>query len=295
MFQPTIKQLRYVCAVADHQHFSNAADSCFVSQSALSTGINELEQQLGIRIFERHNKTVFITPLGEKLIERARVILNQANDFVALAQQSADGFIRQLHIGVIPTIAPFMLPDLLKKFQQEHPTTKVLIREDLSHNLLSLLNKGDLDVALIALPFDTQDFVVEELYEDDLMLAMPREHEMQKLQQITVQDLKNVPMLLMEDGHCLREQTLNSCALKVQDINLPYQASSLHTLIQMVANGIGVALLPKMATNSRLINDDLVLIREFTNRKMSRTIALIWRKNFPNQEPLKKLAQMLKR
>lgn len=295
MFHPTIKQLRYVCAVADHQHFSNAAESCFVSQSALSTGINELEQQLGIRIFERHNKTVFATPLGEQLIERARVILNQTNDFVALAQQSADGFIRQIHIGVIPTIAPFMLPELLKKFQKEHPTTKILIREDLSHNLLALLNKGDLDVVLLALPFDTQDFVVEELYEDDLVLAMPKEHEMQKLRQMTVQDLQNVPMLLMEDGHCLRDQTLNACALTVQDIDLPYQASSLHTLVQMVANGIGVALLPKMAIGSRLVNDDLVLTREFTSQKMSRSIALVWRKNFPNQEALRELAKILRR
>ncbi|MGH1539268.1 MAG: hydrogen peroxide-inducible genes activator [Arenicella sp.] len=295
MFQPTIKQLKYICAVADHQHFSNAAESCFVSQSALSTGINELEQNLGIKIFERHNKTVLITPLGEELVNRARHILNQTNDFVALAQQSSDGFIRQLHLGVIPTIAPFMLPELLQKFKEHHPTTNILIREDLSHNLLSMLNKGDIDVVLLALPFDTQDFMVQELFEDPLMLAMPTEHDLENNKFITLKDLKDVPMLLMEGGHCLRDQALNACAFSIKDINLPYQASSLHTLVQMVANGVGITLLPQMSVGTSLVDDKLVITRKIDKSNISRTIALLWRKNSPNQEPLKALANLLKR
>ena len=140
MYQPTLKQLKYICAVADVKHFSKAAESCFVSQSALSTGINELEQNLDVQIFERHNKQVLITPLGEVLIERARAVLTQTNDLMAIAQRSTEGFIRQLHIGVIPTIAPFMLPKLLSLIAKNHPQTDVLIREDLSHNLLERLN-----------------------------------------------------------------------------------------------------------------------------------------------------------
>lgn len=293
MYHPTLKQLRYICAVADHQHFSKAAESCFVSQSALSTGINELEQNLGVRIFERHNKQVLVTPLGEQLLQRARQILNQTNDLVALAQQSASGFIRQLRLGVIPTIAPFMLPGLLELFKQHHPQTRILIREDLSHNLLTLLNQGDLDVVLLALPFATQDFVVEELFDDPLLIAMPCDHELKDKKTIQLKDLQAYPMLLLEDGHCLRDHSLNACSFSIQDIDVPYQASSLHTLLQMVSNDIGITLLPAMASNSRLLDDNAVTTSAIDNAAMSRKIALVWRRNYPNHDSLAELSELL--
>jgi len=208
MYQPTIKQLKYACAVAKHRHFSKAAESCFVSQSALSTGINELEQQLGIRIFERHNKSVLITPLGEELIERAQKILIDTNDFVALAQEQ-ESFMKQIHIGVIPTIAPFMLPKMLNIINQKFPDTKTLLREDLSQNLLEALNKGELDAVLLALPFETMDFVVREILVDPLVLATPKDHKMGQTNKIRLEDLQGVKMLLMDDGHCLRDQSLD--------------------------------------------------------------------------------------
>ena len=293
MYQPTLKQLKYICAVADIKHFSKAADSCFVSQSALSTGINELEQNLGVQIFERHNKQVLITPLGEVLVDRDRIILTQTSDLMAIAQQSAEGFIRQLHIGVIPTIAPFMLPNLLTLLKEHHPQTDVLIREDLSQNLMEMLNKGEIDVALMALPFSTQDFVIHELFDDPLLLALPKNHELAKKKKISMNELKEIPMLILEDGHCLRDHSLNACSFSINDINVPYQASSLHTLMKMVSNGIGGTLLPRMAAESDLVKSNEISICEIDKANMNRKIALVWRQNYPNNEALNQLAQLI--
>ena len=293
MYQPTLKQMKYICAVADLKHFSKAADSCFVSQSALSTGINELEQNLDVQIFERHNKQVLITPLGEELVARARVILTQTNDLMAIAQQSAEGFIRQLHIGVIPTIAPFMLPPLLSALKKHHPQTDVLIREDLSHNLMEMLNKGEIDVALMALPFATQDFITHELFDDPLLLALPKSHALAKKAKVSLNDLKDLPMLILEDGHCLRNHSLNACSFSINDLDVPYQASSLHTLMKMVSNGIGGTLLPKMAIESDLVKENEIAICQIGKTNMSRQIALVWRRNYPNNEALISLAKLM--
>ena len=293
MYQPTLKQMKYICAVADLKHFSKAADSCFVSQSALSTGINELEQNLGVQIFERHNKQVLITPLGKELVTRARIILTQTNDLMAIAQQSAEGFIRQLHIGVIPTIAPFMLPPLLSLLNKHHPQTDVLIREDLSHNLMEMLNKGEIDVGLMALPFATQDFITHELFEDPLLLALPKSHALAKKTKVSLSDLKELPMLILEDGHCLRNHSLNACSFSINDLDVPYQASSLHTLMKMVSNGIGGTLLPKMAIESDLVKANEIAICQIDKTNMSRKIALVWRRNYPNSEALISLARLM--
>lgn len=294
MYQPTLKQLKYICAVADLKHFSKAAESCFVSQSALSTGINELEQNLGVQVFERHNKQVLITPLGEVLVARARVILTQTNDLMAIAQQSAEGFIRQLHIGVIPTIAPFMLPELLSLLQEHHAQTDILIREDLTQNLITMLNKGEIDVALMALPFATHDFITHELFEDPLLLALPKKHALANKKRVSLDQLKKIPMLILEDGHCLRDHSLNACSFSISDIDVPYQASSLHTLMKMVSNGIGGTLLPKMAAKSDLVKNDEISICEIDNANMSRKIALVWRRNYPNNDALIQLAELIK-
>ena len=293
MYQPTLKQMKYICAVADLNHFSKAADSCFVSQSALSTGINELEQNLGVQIFERHNKQVLITPLGKDLVARARIILTQTNDLMAIAQQSAEGFIRQLHIGIIPTIAPFILPSLFSLLNEHHPQTDILVREDLSHNLMEMLNKGEIDVALMALPFATQDFVTHELYDDPLLLALPKNHDLAKKGKVSLEELKEVPMLILEDGHCLRNHSLNACSFSINDLNVPYQASSLHTLIKMVGNGIGGTLLPQMAVQSDLIQENNISICEINNTNMSRKIALVWRRHYPNNDALIQLAELM--
>jgi LysR family hydrogen peroxide-inducible transcriptional activator len=294
MYQPTLKQLKYICAVADLKHFSKAAESCFVSQSALSTGINELEQNLGIQVFERHNKQVLITPLGQEIIDRARAILLQTNDLMAIAQQSSGGLIKQLHIGVIPTIAPFMLPEILNLLEKNHPDTRILIREDLSHNLMDMLNRGEIDTALMALPFATEDFITHKLFDDPLVLALPKTHEKAKQDSISVAELTSIPLLILEDGHCLRDHSLNACSTSISDLDIPYQASSLHTLLQMVGNKIGGTLLPKMAVESELVSNDLIQILPIEGAtNMSREIALVWRKNYPNGEALEKLGNLI--
>ena len=292
MYQPTLKQLKYICAVADLKHFSKAAESCFVSQSALSTGINELEQNLGAKIFERHNKQVLITPLGEELVARARIILIQTNDLMAIAQKSAEGFIRQLHIGVIPTIAPFMLPSIISLLKKHHPQTDILIREDLSHHLIDMLNKGDIDVALMALPFDTQDLFTKNLFDDPLLLAISKDHPLSQQEKVRLEQIKDMPMLMLEDGHCLRDHSLNACSFSINDLKVPYQASSLHTLLKMVDNGIGGALIPNMSVKTELVQENNIAVCQIDNPKMSRKIALVWRKNYPNKEALQQLAEL---
>ena len=293
MYQPTLKQLKYICTVAETKHFSKAAEACFVSQSALSTGIHELEQNLGVQVFERHNKQVLITPVGQELARRAQNILNLTTDLMAIAQQSSEGFIRQLHIGVIPTIAPFMLPRILEILKENHPQTKILIREDLSANLMEMLNEGTIDVVLMALPFATQDFITHELFDDPLLVALPSDSELAKKQQVDLTSLKSIPMLLLEDGHCLRDHSLNSCSFSINDLDVPYQASSLHTLVQMVSNGIGGTLLPEMAISSKLVSTESITLRKISDADVSRKIALVWRQNYPNGDALKQLGGLI--
>jgi len=294
MYQPTLKQLKYICAVADLKHFSKAAESCYVSQSALSTGINELEQNLGEKIFERHNKKVLITPLGEELIARARKVLIQVNDLLAIAQKSSEGFIHQLHIGIIPTVAPFLLPTIISTLNEHHPQTDILIREDLSQNLIEMLNNGDIDVALMALPFATHDLMTQPLFKDEIMLALPHAHPLATEKSISLKDIKAMPMLMLEDGHCLRDHALNVCSLSINDLEIPYQASSLHTLMTMVSNGIGGALIPKMSAESELIKENNITVCKIDNPNMHRQIALVWRRNYPNSEALTHLADLLR-
>ena len=290
---PTVRQLTYLCAVAEHRHFRRAAESCFVSQSAISTAINELEQNLGVTLFERGG-TILPTPIGEKLVAEARNLLNQIDHFVEHAKQAQGAFNSDLKLGVIPTIAPFLLPKILKSIQLSYGSNKLYIREDLSPNLIELLGKGELDVLLFALPYDTGSFETLALFDDELVLCLPKGHMLSKKQRVSIADLKQQEVLLLEDGHCLRDQSLKACNLSSADLSIPYQATSLNTLVQMVVNNIGVTLLPKMAVTANITHDTDAQIRRIdTKRDVSRTIALIWRKNSPRGDEFKQLGKII--
>jgi LysR family hydrogen peroxide-inducible transcriptional activator len=293
MTLPSVKQLKYLCALAEYRHFGHAAESCFVSQSALSTGINELENNLGVTLFERGGN-VLLTPVGRTLVSQAHEILNQMDNFVEHAKQSQGEFQSDLRFGVIPTIAPFLLPKILKAMREKYNSSRLYIREDLSPNLLDMLAKGDLDVLLFALPFDTGNFATQHLFDDELVLCLPNDHSLSDQSEVAISDIRQQDILLLEDGHCLRDQSLKACNLQPKDLSIPYQATSLSTLVQMVVNNIGITLLPEMAVNANITHDTNAQIRPIkTNRDMSRSIALVWRKNSPRISEFQQLGELI--
>lgn len=290
---PTVRQLTYLCALSEHRHFRKAAESCFVTQSALSTAINELEQNLGVTLFER-GATVMPTQIGSKLVAEAHAIINELNHFVEHAKQAQGAFNSDLKLGVIPTIAPFLLPKILKSIRSQYGNNKLYIREDLSPNLLSMLGKGELDVLLFALPYDTGGYQTYPLFDDELVLCLPNQHVLTSKQAVSISDLKQQDVLLLEDGHCLRDQSLKACNLQSGDLSIPYQATSLNTLVQMVANNIGITLLPAMAVQANITHDTDAQIRHLkTKRELSREIVLVWRKNSPRSEEFEQLGRII--
>jgi len=290
---PTVKQLNYLCKLAEHRHFGQAAQACFISQSALSTAINDLEQNLGVTLFER-GSSILLTPIGDSLVKEAHNILNQLDHFLEHAKQAQGAFQSDLRFGVIPTIAPFLLPKILKPIQQRYGSNKLFIREDLSPNLIDRLGKGELDVLLFALPYETGVFHTEPLFFDELVLCLPQDHRLTEKLEISISDLKQQDILLLEDGHCLRDQSLKACNLHTHDLSIPYQATSLNTLVQMVVNNVGITLLPEMAVNANITHDTNAQIRHIkTKRNIRRSIALVWRKNSPRADEFMELGRII--
>jgi LysR family hydrogen peroxide-inducible transcriptional activator len=292
--QPTLKQLKYLSAVAENGHFGRAATACHVSQSTLSAGIQELEDTLGAALVERNNKRVILTTLGLEVVSRSRAILTEVDDLVALCDASAGPFTGKMRLGVIPTIAPFILPALLKKLRRKHPGFQLFIREDLSHHLVDALHHGELDVLLLALPYPADNVETLSLYRDEFLLAYPRHHELGDRTKLSTSALKDQELLLLEDGHCLRDHALEACHLKDSDVSVPYQATSLNTIVQMVANGIGITLLPSMALETRILVGTDVQTRSFSEADIARTIGLMWRKKTPRRTEFQMLGDFLK-
>lgn len=293
MRQPTLKQLRYLCAVAEHQHFGHAAAACHVSQSTLSAGILELEESLGISLVERNNRKVFLTSLGEEVVGRARDLLVDVEDLVSLCTGAGTPFQGRMRMGVIPTVAPYLLPGLLGQVRQQHPDFKLFIREDLSQALVDGLLAGELDVLLLALPFPAEQVETMTLFEDDFFLACPHEHPLAKQPTLRSADLRGEPLLLLEEGHCLREHALEACKLRDSQITVPYQATSLATVVQMVANSIGITLLPGMAVAAGIATNTSLAVRPFDQANVTRQIGLMWRKKTPRRVEFRQLGELI--
>jgi len=291
--QPTLKQLKYLCAVAEHGHFGRAAKACHVSQSTLSAGIIELEEVLGTSLVERNNRQVLLSGLGQEVVARSQEILMQAEDLVALCDASAEPFTGKLRLGVIPTIAPFVLPQLLKRLRSMYPDFQLFIREDLSGHLVDALYRGEVDVILLALPFPAENVDTMALYEDDFVLASPASNVFSASAEVKTSQLKGEELLLLEDGHCLRDHALEACKLRDADISIPYQATSLNTIVQMVANGIGITLLPRMALDAHILSGTDVSVYEFSEKNVSRTIGLMWRNKTPRQREFHLLGEFI--
>jgi LysR family hydrogen peroxide-inducible transcriptional activator len=291
--RPTLKQLKYLSAVAEHGHFGNAAKACHVSQSTLSAGVLELEDALGASLVERNNRNVILTGLGQEVVQRARSILLDVDDLAALCDAAAEPFSGKMRLGVIPTIAPYILPDLLKRLRRKYPEFQLFIREDLSGHLVDALLHGELDVLLLALPYPADNVETMHLFDDEFLFACPAGHALAHASQLKTSDLRDQELLLLEDGHCLRDHALEACKLKDSDISIPYQATSLNTIVQMVANGIGVTLLPQMAMDSKILSGTDVCTHHFKEANVSRSIGLMWRKKTPRREEFAMLGEFI--
>ena len=293
MRQPTLKQMRYLCAVADHQHFGQAALASHVSQSTLSAGVLELEETLGVSLVERNNRKVILTPVGEEVVERARELLVGVEDMVSLCAGAGKPFHGKMRMGVIPTVAPYLLPGLLRQIRQHHPEFQLFIREDLSQPLVDALQAGELDVLLLSLPFPAEQVETMMLFEDEFVLACQETHDLAKRTTLRTADLKGEAVLLLEEGHCLRDHALEACKLRDSHITVPYQATSLATIVQMVANGIGVTLLPQMAVGAGIASGTGLVIKPFRQANVTRKIGLMWRKKTPRRVEFRQLGDVI--
>lgn len=293
MRQPTLKQLRYLCAVADRQHFGQAAGASHVSQSTLSAGILELEETLGVSLVERNNRKVILTPIGDEVVDRARELLVGIEDLVSVCAGAGKPFHGKMRMGVIPTVAPYLLPGLLKQIRHRYPEFQLFIREDLSQPLVDALQAGELDVLLLALPFPAEQVETMSLFEDEFLLAFPKSHALAAIETLRTADLKGEALLLLEEGHCLRDHALEACKLRDSQITVPYQATSLTTIVQMVANGIGITLLPQMAVGAGIASSTDLVIKPFKQAKVTRRIGLMWRKKTPRTVEFRQLGDVI--
>ena len=291
---PTIKQLRYLIALSKTLSFTKAAEICFVGQSTLSAGLKELEEALGVQLVERTKHSVFVTPIGQGVVERAIQLLAKADDLVEFVEGSADSMMGAIKLGVIPTIAPFMLPSLLTKIREQFPKLKILLREDLTGNLIDKLNQHELDFALIALPYDTEGLLVKELFDDEFWLIGNRNDVALKNKEIQLTNKLTDRILLLEEGHCLRDHTLKACKKSSISNNEAIEATSLLTLVQMVEFDLGIALMPEMAIKSGLLKGTGLIARPLTAPAPRRKIALVARPSTVRMEEFNALVRVIK-
>ncbi|AWK89727.1 hydrogen peroxide-inducible genes activator [Azospirillum thermophilum] len=291
---PTLRQLRYLVAVVDRCHFGQAAEACLVSQSTLSASIQELEELLGTPLLERTRRSVLPTPLGREIAERARLLLKGAEDLVDMARAAEDPMSGPLHLGVIPTIGPFMIPRVMPVLRETFPNLKLYLREDQTARLLARLETGELDAALLALPYPAGDVEMLDIAEDRFSVVCPAGHRLSSAPAAHPSDVAMEDLLLLEDGHCLRDHALAACALEDGRRNATFQGTSLHTLVQMVANGLGVTLLPQMALDSGILRGLDLVARPLDGHRPFRRIGLVWRRTSGRKEAFRRLAEALR-
>lgn len=290
---PTLRQLRYLVALAEHKHFGRAAESCLATQSTLSAGLQELESLLGVTLVERTKRRVMLTPLGEEVVARAREVLRGAEEIADLAAASGELLSGPLRLGVIPTIGPYLLPGVLPALRKAHPALRLYLREDQTAQLLDRLASGDLDVALLALPYPAGEFETMAVAHDPFVLACPPDHALASRTSITGADLAEAELLLLEEGHCLREHALAACRLPAPARGEGVLATSLPTLVQMVANGLGVTLIPEMAVRAGVLAGADLVTRPLADGA-GRDIGLVWRTSSPRKAEFRALADFLK-
>ena len=294
--RPSLRQLEYAVAVADARHFGRAAKSCHVSQPALSAQIAQLEDLLGVRLFERSRRHVLVTREGERVVAHARSVLRETDELVRVAREGGEPLSGPLRMGVIPTIAPYWLPYWLPRVRKAYPGLELYLLEDKTERLLEELDAGRLDLLLLALPVPGPELACEDLFSEPFVLAAPEGHALLRpRKRLTQEDLADQPVMLLSDGHCLRDQALALCQNAGANEARELQATSLPTLVQMVANGLGVTLLPAASVAVELRGDSGIGIRAFREPEPSRRIGLVWRATSSRESAFSELAALLRR
>ena len=288
----TLKQFRYFEALAKEGHFGRAAEACAISQPALSMQIKELEETLGANLFERSARQLRLTGFGEAFAIRVREVLRSVDELSDFARSAQGNFLSQLRIGVIPTIAPYLLPKIIGNLTHEYPSLDIQIRETQTEKLIQELEEGRLDTAILALPISEPSFAEIELFKEEFVLVRNSEDEGKPVPDSN--SLREMRLLLLEEGHCFRDQALSFCNIRSGLPREGLEGSSLSTLVQMVGAGIGVTLIPEMAVPVET-RSAAVSIARFKNPKPQRTIGMIWRKTSPMGEQLSKVAEIVKR
>jgi LysR family transcriptional regulator, hydrogen peroxide-inducible genes activator len=290
---PTIKQLQYLVSLREHGHFGKAADACFVTQSTLSAGLRELETLLGVTLVERTRRVVRFTPLGEKVADKAVRVLREVEELAEMARAEGKPLHGELRMGVIPTIAPFLLPAMLPLLRREWPKLKLYLREETSQAACDALHRGQIDCVLLAMPFACGDVESAPLFDDRLFVAYPR-GEAPRGAMIDVSAIDESRLLLLEDGHCLKDHALSACNRPELRANASMMGTSLHTLVQMVDNGLGLTFVPSMAIEAGILSGTQVDAKPLRSDHGFRQIALIWRRSSPRENEFRLLAESLR-
>ncbi len=297
----TLTELRYIGTLAQEQHFGRAADRCYVSQPTLSIAVKKLEDELGVALFERTKSRVQPTPLGEQIVAQANLVLEQTAAIKDLADAGKDQLSSPLSVGAIFTIGPYLLPKFIPHLQQKASKMPLYVEEGYTHNLRKKLRNGELDVIIIALPFEEPDVVTQVLYEEPFVVLMPKDHPLATNDAVNPNDLNSEQLLLLGEGHCFRDQVLTTCPnlqhhgeQSANNVRTAAEGSSLETLRHMVASGLGLTILPVSAADSSLYSADVLVTRPFTEPSPSRTVALAWRASFPRHKAIDALREAIK-
>lgn len=291
----TLRQLEFALAVAKHRHFKRAAEECNISQSALSLGIAELEKQLDTQIFERNNKQVLITPIGEEILVRAQRVFSEINDLTTRAQSHQTPLAYPMTVGMIPTIAPYLLPKVLPELKAQYPNFRMTVVEQQTERLLEQVRYGHIDTAIIALPYNVEGLHTFEFWQEDFFAVFPSDDSLADLKTISSDQLNTANLMLLGEGHCLTDQALNVCSFDRDEFKSNFSDASLNTLIQMALAGMGTTLIPEMALQQvRRQNNDIATI-PLTEKGPHRRIAFVTRLNYARVDDVNLLATIFKK
>jgi len=285
-----LRALQYFVKLSDLRHFSKAAEACFVSQPTLSTQIRKLEDELGVQLVERSPRKIMLTAVGEEIAERARLILSDVDQIRAVARRAGDPADGNLRLGLFPTLAPYLLPHVIPTIRKQYPNLRLQLAEEKTDVILKMLQQGELDAALLALPIHDDGLDMEILFEEPFVLALPGKHPLGEKSRITLKDLNGSELLLLDEGHCLREHALEVCALAGAHERVDFHATSMETLRQMVAANVGITLMPLLSVKPPIAQTSNLITKQFTSPAPSRTIAMVWRNSSALADFLRELA-----
>jgi LysR family hydrogen peroxide-inducible transcriptional activator len=282
----SLRALGYLVALAEEAHFGRAAERCFVSQPTLSAQIKKLEEQLGVQLVERNQRRVMMTELGQEIAGRARAVLNDVEEIMAVARAHQDPLAGELRVGLIPTVGPYLLPRVTAGLKRDFPRMRLMLLEYQTDELLERLDEGTLDLAILADTVDASAYGCQVLYDEDFVVALPADHRLAGRRRLRIEDLDEETLLLLEEGHCLSDQALEVCSRIRVDQPQDFRATSLETLRQMVAAGVGVTLLPQLAANYGAGPEAALALRPFQQPRPGRRVIGLWRRSNPRRSTI---------